>query len=121
MPGARGEVGRDEALNDYHVPPAPVEPGVLLVDPDLPEAHRAQQGAARGVLREDPGDELPEARRFCRLDQGPERQTPRPTPPVVPLHIDGELGNPPVVLPGRYANVAAKATILPSSSTTTTG
>jgi hypothetical protein len=55
-PGLRLEVGGEEPLQDHHVPPGAVEPGVLLVDPDLAEAGRPEEPPARRVLDEDAGD-----------------------------------------------------------------
>src|SRR5262249_14856501 len=43
--------GRDDALEDRHVPPNPIELGMLLVRPDLTEPHRPQKAKARRVLR----------------------------------------------------------------------
>src|SRR5207237_9155652 len=59
---------------------------------------RAQRGAARCVLDEDAGEQLPEADVLCRFDEGLHRYAARATPSRFTVHVDGEFGDAGVAL-----------------------
>src|SRR5437667_6628197 len=67
-PSARGHVA-EELLDDHAVAPLDAELAVALIGSDDPEAGAFVQDEARGVLREDPRDQLPEATRLVLPEQ----------------------------------------------------
>src|SRR3989442_10683416 len=63
----------EELLDDHAVAPLDAELAVALIGSDDPEARAFVQDEARGVLREDPRDQLPEATRLVLSEQRFER------------------------------------------------
>ena len=92
--------GPEQALHNAAIPPDAGEPAMAAVDADPAESQAVMQGEAGMVLREDPGDELPESELFVGLDQGFQGRCACPCPALAGLDIDGMFGDPCVAWAG---------------------
>src|SRR5262245_22976029 len=95
-----------EAFDDHDIAPFAVELRVAAVDADGAEAAALVERQARGVLREDAGQKLPEAARRVGLDQRLEGGTPGAAAAHGGVDIDRMLG---------HAGIARPAAIRPGA------
>src|SRR5882724_12606645 len=87
-------------LDDHGIAPLAVELAVPPVDADDAELTGLVQPEARGVLREDTRDQLPEPARGVDVAEGVQRRAPGAGATRGAGHVDGVLGDPGVRRPG---------------------
>src|SRR3954447_20640944 len=90
----------DEALDNHHIAPDPIELAVFFVNADLAKAHRPHQATAGLILDEDAGQELPESGSFSRLNQGPQCEPAGAAAPRFTPHVNRSFRDSGVALSG---------------------
>src|SRR5439155_12928053 len=96
----------EQLLDDHAIAPHALELAVTPVDADDAKAGAFVKRDARGVLREDPRHELPEAASGVRVEQGLERRAAGAGAARLAVDVDRMLGDAHV---GRPATVRAGA------------
>jgi hypothetical protein len=82
----------EQSLHDDDVPPRPIELPMALISAHFPEAELSKEGAARGVLREHPRQQLRQPRVPRRRDEVGHRDPPRAPSARSPLDVHREVG-----------------------------